>query len=91
MSADLTDCRPQRPGTQDDAELAFRAFQIDQTWYHSYWEEPRAVGPDFTRLSAVARGLVVPFACSLLSALRKGVGYISASPTREPTPIRNIS
>ena len=35
---------------RDETELAFRAFQVDRTWYGSYWEEePRLIRASLLR------------------------------------------
>lgn len=69
MNANRTCRSPQQFTGSQDTDLAFHAFQIDPSWYHSYWdEEPRQ-----PRASLLARGFASlwVFIGALITELRR--------------------
>jgi hypothetical protein len=63
---------------RDDTELAFRAFQVDRTWYDSYWEE----APRLIRASLVSRfiGLLIAVPARLRQLANETPPEVSRAP-----------
>ena len=69
---------------RDDTELAFRAFQVDRTWYGSYWEEE----PRLIRASLVRRfiGLLIAVPARLRQLANEAPPEVSPAPVPGDRP-----